>query len=46
MKTITYKITFGDTTWTNMSEEQVLNFVKTAMFHNKDIRKATIERED
>lgn len=42
----TYKITFGDTTWTNLSEEQVLNFVKVAMLHNKDIRKATIERED
>lgn len=42
----TYKITFGDQVWTNLSEEQVLNFVKTAMLHNKDIRKATIERED
>lgn len=42
----TYKITFEDQVWTNLSEEQVLNFVKTAMFHNKDIRKATIERED
>ena len=29
----------------HLSEEQVMNFVKTAMLHNQDIRKATIERE-
>ena len=42
----TYKITFEGQVLTNMSEEQVLQFVKVAMLHNKDIRKATIERED
>ena len=42
----TYTIRFADQVWTNMSEEEVLNFVKIAMIHNKDISKATIERED
>ena len=41
----TYTIRFADQVWTNVSEEGVLNFVKTAMLHNKDISKATIERE-
>ena len=44
MKT-TYTIRFADQVWTNVSEEEVLNFVKIAMIHNKDISKATIERE-
>ena len=43
----TYTIRFADQVWTNVSEEEeVLNFVKVAMLHNKDISKATIERED
>lgn len=44
MKT-TYTIRFADQVYTNCTEEQVLNFVKIAMIHNKDISKATIERE-
>ena len=45
MKT-TYTIRFADQVWTNKSEEEVLNFVKIALLHNKDISKATIEREE
>lgn len=41
----TYTITFADQVWTNKSEEEVLNFVKIALLHNKDVRKVTIERE-
>jgi hypothetical protein len=46
MKKVFYTIRFADQVWTKMSEEEVLNFVKVAMLHNKDIRKATIEREE
>ena len=43
MKT-TYTIRFENEVLTNCTEEQVLNFVKIALLHNKDISKATIER--
>ena len=46
MKKVFYTIRFADQVWTKMSEEEVLNFVKVAMLHNKDISKATIEREE
>lgn len=45
MKPATYTITFANEKWEHLSEEQVMNFVKTAMIRNQDIRKATIERE-
>jgi hypothetical protein len=45
MKEVFYTIRFADQVWTNMSEEEVLNFVKIAMIHNKDVSKAVIERE-
>lgn len=40
-----YTITFADQVMKGLSETQVLNFVKIAMLHNKDISKAIIERE-
>ena len=45
MEPATYSITFANEKWEHLSEEQVMNFVKTAMFQNQDVRKATIERE-
>lgn len=45
MKPETYTITFANEKWEHQSEEQVMNFVKIAILHNKDVRKATIERE-
>lgn len=45
MEPATYSITFANEKWEHLSDEQVLNFVKTAIIHNQDVRKATIERE-
>ena len=42
----TYTITFADQVMKGLTEAEVLNFVKVAMLHNKDISKATIEREE
>lgn len=44
MKQETYKISFEQVVWFNLTPSQVLNFVSIAMLKNKDISKATIER--
>lgn len=44
MKQETYKITFANTVWFNLTPKQVMDFVEIAMLKNKDISKATIER--
>ena len=38
-----YKVTFGDTTEV-YTEEELQNFVKTAVVHNKDINRFSVER--
>lgn len=38
-----YKVTFGDTTEV-YTEEELQNFVKTAVVHNKDISRFSVER--
>ena len=38
-----YKVTFGDTTEV-YTEEELQNFVKTAVVHNKDISRFYVER--
>ena len=40
-----YKVTFGDTTEV-LTEEGLQNFVKTAVVHNKDISRFSVERVD
>lgn len=40
-----YKVTFGDTTEV-YTEEELQNFVKTAVVHNKDISRFSVERVD
>ena len=42
----TYTITFADQVMKGLTEAEVINFIQIAMFHNKDISKATIEREE
>lgn len=39
----TYRVTFGDTTEV-YTEEELQNFVKTAVVHNKDISRFSVER--
>ena len=46
MKEIFYTIKFENAVWSHKTEREVLEFVRVAMFKNKDIRKATIEREE
>ena len=41
----TYRVTFGDTTEV-LTEEELQNFVKTAVVHNKDISRFSVERVD
>lgn len=41
----TYRVTFGDTTEV-LNEEELQNFVKTAVVHNKDINRFSVERID
>lgn len=41
----TYRVTFGDTTEV-YTEEELQNFVKTAVVHNKDISRFSVERID
>lgn len=43
MEKIIYKVTFSNEKWF-MTPDEVLNFVKIAILHNRDISKATIER--
>lgn len=38
-----FKVTFGDTQVV-YTEEQLLNFIKTAVIHNKDINNFTVNR--
>lgn len=45
MKEIFYTIKFENAVWSHKTEREVLDFIKIAMFKNKDISKATIERE-
>lgn len=44
MKQETYKISFEQVVWFNLTPKQVMDFVAIAMLKNKDISKATIER--
>lgn len=41
----TYQVKFGDTTEV-YTEEELQNFVKTAVVHNKDISRFSVERVD
>lgn len=46
MKEIFYTIKWENSVWSHKTEKEVLEFIKVAMFKNKDIRKAIIEREE
>lgn len=46
MKEVFYTIRWENAVWSHKTEKEVLEFVRVAMFKNKDIRKATIEREE
>ena len=46
MKEVFYTIKFEYAVWSHKTEREVLEFVRIAMLKNKDIRKATIEREE